>query len=396
MMKGKSTTNPNPKSLVMLDATGKVATLKLTTSTGLHVYDGSMLWVNPAPSVTAAAPGSGQPGGGAALKPTKALPIVDPKTGEELEVKKPEQPPAPPAASSPPPPPTFTLPLGPAPGLSASVQAALQTAVPMVATSTPIFAQAAPSGPHKEQNIIDLLARATKTTPSALLSMSKPLVSAGMPGTRGGRGRGRDRDWEDRDQGRVKGSKGGKAAARAVQDGKGKGKGQDTKNRKPEAGRYSGDRFTKDAKYTASLDGRFWSLSCWPTGERDQDHRLTFGKHKLDVLDNGVVKVVLFGGVNKYKIRLHLCTDGDDVGINDKEGWGLATCEANAANLQLTDEASDLGWKIHKGEHPLLFPPGVPLPEGDAGAAAAKDEAKQEEKAADEKVDEKAAASAQS
>ena len=54
------TPTPNPKSLVMLDATGKVATLKLTTSTGLHVYDGSMLWVNPAQSVTAAAPRSSQ------------------------------------------------------------------------------------------------------------------------------------------------------------------------------------------------------------------------------------------------------------------------------------------------------------------------------------------------
>lgn len=52
----------NPKSLVMLDAAGKMATLKLTTSTGLHVYDGQMLWVNPAQSVTAAAPKTGGTG----------------------------------------------------------------------------------------------------------------------------------------------------------------------------------------------------------------------------------------------------------------------------------------------------------------------------------------------
>lgn len=193
-----------------------------------------------------------------------------------------------------------------------------------------------------------------------------------MPGRGRGRDRDRDRDRElDRDQGRSKGRPGGKGAKNVQAEGKGKGRSsravaannEDQRARKKEV-RYPGERYMKDAKYTASLDGRFWSLSCWPTGERDQDHKLTFGKHKLDVLDNGVVKVVLFGGVNRYKIRLHLCSEGDELGRNDTEGWGLASCEPSAANLQLTEEAEQLGWRIYKGgEHPLLYPPGVALPE---------------------------------
>lgn len=52
--------------------------------------------------------------------------------------------------------------------------------------------------------------------------------------------------------------------------------------------------------------------------------------------------------------------------IEDKEGWGVATCEPSAANLQLSEDAELLGWKIYKGgEHPVLYPPGVPLPDSD-------------------------------
>lgn len=74
-------------------------------------------------------------------------------------------------------------------------------------SSTPIFTQSsppapAPAQPQKEQNIIDLLAKATKQSPAALLAMT--------------RGRGRDREL-DRDRG-----KGRKGAVRTVQaEGKG-------------------------------------------------------------------------------------------------------------------------------------------------------------------------------
>ena len=189
----------------------------------------------------------------------------------------------------------------------------------------------------------------------------------------------------DRDRG-----KGRKGAVRTVQaEGKGKG-GRGARavvssdsRRKVETSKFAGEKYTKDAKYTASLDGRFWSLSCWPTGERDQDHRLTFGKHKLEVLDDGAVKVVLYGGVNKYKIRLHLSTEDGDLGANDKDGWELATCEPSAANLQLSDEAEKLGWKIFKGgDHPLLYPPGVPLPEPESEKDKAAEDAAPAEAAA--------------
>lgn len=401
------TSSTNPKSLVMLDAAGKVATLKLTTSTGLHVYDGSMLWVNPAQTVTAAAPRSAQavPQQNVALhKPTKALPIVDPKTGDELVVKKPEV--SPPVVTTPPPPPppaTATISL-PVPGVPTP---AAPSVPPMLVhpTSTPIFTPTVtPSPPPpKEQNIIDLLAKAIKTTPTEVLAMSP--ISNAMPPVqgRGRAGRDRDREFEGRD--RNKGRPGGKGAAQNTQsEGKGKGRGSrvtvpnddQRSRRKVELGRYPGERYTKDAKYTASLDGRFWSLSCWPTGERDDDHRLTFGKHKLEVLENGIVKVVLFGGVNRYKIRLHLCTEGDDLGNLDKDGWGVASCEPNAANLQLSEEAEQLGWKIFKGgEHPQLYPPEVAFPEQKQDDAVAADPEKTEvndaapvpEKGADEKQD---------
>jgi len=340
MMKGATV---NPKSLVMLDATGKMAALKLTTSTGLHVYDGSMLWVNPAATVTAAAPTNQQQAAAPVIGPkvTKALAIVHPDTGEELVVKKQEAPPEPTEST-----PSSTAPQQP-------VQPPSATFTSPAPTQTPT-----PSAPQKETNIIDLLAKATKKSPQDLLSLSQQPMPP-LPG----RGRGRDYDDYDRDQGRQKGR--GKGA-------EGKGKGRATRpatNDQPirKKGDYSGEKYTKDAKYTASLDGRFWSLSVWPKGVRDEEHRLAFGKHKLDVLENGAVKVVLFGGVNRYKIRLHLCTEDDEFGNNDKEGWGLASCEPNAANLQLTDEAEKLGWAIHKvGDHPLICPPGL-TPEGAEG-----------------------------
>eukprot|EP00668_Euglena_longa_P016858 GGOE01021169.1.p1 GENE.GGOE01021169.1~~GGOE01021169.1.p1 ORF type:complete len:412 (+),score=38.21 GGOE01021169.1:54-1238(+) len=366
MLKGSpiaTLSSTNPKSLVMLDAAGKVATLKLTTNTGLHVYDGQMLWVNPAQTVTAAAPKSGGTGSQplpGLQRTSKALPIVDPNTNEELVVKKPEATaPAPTVNAAPPtrppPPPTFTTPLAPLLSVaSPSAPPSVPTVPPMLVhpSSTPIFTQPAPSPPapsqpQKEQNIIDLLAKATKQSPSTLLAMT------------------RGRRELDRDRG-----KGRKGATRTVQaEGKGKGRGaravvNNDPRRRVETTKFPGEKYTKDAKFTASLDGRFWSLSSWPTGERDQEHRLTFGKHKLEVLEDGVVKVVLFGGVNKYKVRLHLSIEEDDLGANDKDGWELATCEPSAANLQLSDEAEKLGWKILiVGDHPLLYPPGVPLPE---------------------------------
>lgn len=396
MMKGNPTpmaTAVNPKSLVMLDAAGKVATLKLTTSTGLHVYDGSMLWVNPAQSVTAAAPpatqATPQPVSPNLHKPTKALPIVHPDTGDEVVIKKAEVPPAAaaaPAAPAPPPPPTFTTPLGPSAGSPPAASSAAATAP-------------APSAPHKEQNIIDLLAKATNKSPTAVLAAAQPLISNNLPPVGRGRGRDRerDRDYDARDQARNKGRPAGKGAAKTQAEGKGKGRASRTApvpdvRKKVEAGRYTGDKYTKDAKYTASLDGRFWSLSVWPTGERDTEHKLTFGKHKLDVLENGIVKVVLFGGVNRYKVRLHLCTEDDELGSNDKDGWGLASCEPSAANLQLSEEAEQLGWKVVKvGDHSHICPPGVTPPEGEKPAVeeGKKEETKAEETPAETKSEEK-------
>jgi len=359
----------SPKALVMLDATGKMATLKLTTSTGLHVYDGSMLWVNPAQTVTAAAPQSSQTAPQVPPhKSTKALAIVHPETGEEIVVKKPD-PPAPAVA--------------PASATAEATPGSTPAPAPVVQTEATPTAPSTSSPPQKEQNIIDLLAKATNSTPSALLAMSQPLLSSAMPPVQGrGRGRGRDYDEDDHDRAKGRGGKGPTKVAPADVKGKGKGpKGADAK--RVEVGQYLGERYTKDAKYTASLDGRFWSLSTWPTGERDEEHKLTFGKHKLEVVENGLVKVVLYGGVNRYKIRLHLATEGDPTGIEDKEGWGVATCEPSAANLQLSEDAELLGWKIYKGgEHPVLYPPGVPLPDSDPveGADPSKAETKEEPK----------------
>jgi hypothetical protein len=185
---------------------------------------------------------------------------------------------------------------------------------------------------------------------------------------RGNRDRDRDRDWDDRydDRGKGKG-KGGKGAAKgAPAEGKGKGKGgksynntYDQKPRKNFVVKNPEKYAAKDAKYTASLDGRFWSLSCWPEGNRDDTHGLTFGKHKLEVLKYGVVRVKLYGGVNKYDIRLHLAKEGDELGASDKDGWTLASCEPNAANLKLSEDADRIGWKIIPGDHPLIYPPGL-------------------------------------
>jgi len=457
-MKGKpgaaagAAPSPSPKSLVMVDGAGKMATLKLTTQTGLHFYDGTMLWVNPANSVTATAP---RQGGGAAAgaagsagaKSTKALAIVDPVTGDELVVKKadpePEQKQATPASTTS----EATksqatqgfpgITLGSAPSAGASLLPGISVGTPTFgglnlsqfgglsatpqilinpSSSTSIFAPQTSLGssgitgtrkfPGEQTavpSVLELLAKATKTTPSTLLALSQPLISTPHPtsGSKGGRGVDRD----ERNQGKA--GKGGKSGGKAIgkggpTDGKGKGRGgrggagytnnkdkdlEQKPRKKFDQVRNDGDKYTKDAQYSASLDGRFWSLSCWPDSKRDETHGLTFGKHKLPV-EGGVVKVVLFGGVNRYKIRLHLGKEGDEhVGESDRDGWSVAACEPSAANIALTEEAEKLGWKIYKaGEHPHLYPPGLELPEP---SEESKTEDKEEVPATDKPVEEK-------
>uniref|UniRef100_A0A7S1I8Z5 Uncharacterized protein n=1 Tax=Eutreptiella gymnastica TaxID=73025 RepID=A0A7S1I8Z5_9EUGL len=456
----------------MVDGAGKMATLKLTTQTGLHFYDGQMLWVNPSNSVTATAPRQGggavaAAGGSAGTKSTKALAIVDPKTGDELVVKKPEPEQKETTAASTTTTTTTTseapksqamqgfpgITIGSAPSAGATLLPGISignptfgglalsqfgglSATPQIlinpSSSTSIFA------PHSSAttvtvtkqsqgdqtaapNVLDLLAKATKTTPSTLLALSQPLISTPHPtsGSKGGRG-----DREDRNQGKAgKGGKsGGKAGKGGPTDGKGKGRGgrggagytnskdkdlEQKPRKKYDQVRNDGDKYTKDALYSASLDGRFWSLSCWPDGKRDETHGLTFGKHKLPV-EGGVVKVVLFGGVNRYKIRLHLGKEGDEhVGESDRDGWSVAACEPNAANITLTEEAEKLGWKIHKsGEHPHIYPPGLEPPEASeesnsqdkdsaeksSGEVSTTDKPVEEESSGEEKISEESLA----
>lgn len=372
-------TQSNPiKQLVMLDGGGSCATLKLGNAAGLHYYDGQMLWVNPATTVTAAAPRQPVAGTGvntiiATERGKKTIPICDPQTGEELQIETKKEKKTSPVPSPPLVPvnqqqvtPLLQIaqPLFQGPFNLQNPQQAIQT---NYLTTSPLAAtRAVPQSPP-QSTVLELLSKATLRSPRALLQSD--IVQTGatqlplslfqqQPAT----------EEDDFHRRRGRGQNGGRGT-----QGRGRGSQQNNRDQAPQKARRNkqeqavlipGDRYVGQ-KYTASIDGRFWCLSEWPSGERDEQHSLNFGKHKLPVEENGVIRVILYGGVNRYKVKIHLATEGDELGANDPEGFFVCTCSPNASDVELTKEAKDLGWKIYapsESELPCLYPPGVDPP----------------------------------
>jgi hypothetical protein len=121
------------------------------------------------------------------------------------------------------------------------------------------------------------------------------------------------------------------------------------------------------------MDGKFWCLSEWPTGERDENHRCQFGQHCLEVdEEDGVVRPILVGGVGDYRVTLHLIQD-DPNAEPDWDGWTVATCAPDMVDFALTDQAIVLGWTLDNSvpERPILIPPKTPPPAADTTEAAA-------------------------
>ncbi len=103
-------------------------------------------------------------------------------------------------------------------------------------------------------------------------------------------------------------------------------------------------------RYSASLDGAFWSFSVWPSGAGQANWNGQFGRHKLAVdAATGVITVALGGGVGVYKIFFYQ---------DEKQaGPQVATCGPSASNLQLTHEARAAGWR--QEGHRLVPPPAL-------------------------------------
>eukprot|EP01004_Peranema_trichophorum_P005253 NODE_4119_length_1225_cov_58.663339_g3623_i0.p1 GENE.NODE_4119_length_1225_cov_58.663339_g3623_i0~~NODE_4119_length_1225_cov_58.663339_g3623_i0.p1 ORF type:complete len:343 (+),score=87.78 NODE_4119_length_1225_cov_58.663339_g3623_i0:53-1030(+) len=146
-----------------------------------------------------------------------------------------------------------------------------------------------------------------------------------------------------------------------VPRGRGRGRGKKGRKGKAKERRPQVDgRLYMYNNYTASLDGRFWCLSQWPTGERDENHKCQFGRHKLQVLEDGSIRPILSGGVGEYRIALHLASPLDPLGSQDQYGWIIATCAPDLVDLSLTPDAEQLGWVIDNTSHkPLICPPGA-------------------------------------
>eukprot|EP00668_Euglena_longa_P040496 GGOE01053318.1.p1 GENE.GGOE01053318.1~~GGOE01053318.1.p1 ORF type:complete len:760 (-),score=130.37 GGOE01053318.1:87-2024(-) len=135
--------------------------------------------------------------------------------------------------------------------------------------------------------------------------------------------------------------------------GKGKGKGKGGKGRRSKRSNTDGRLYTP-GNYTASMDGKFWCLSQWPTGERDDAHRCQFGQHCLEADKDGIIRPVLVGGVGDYRIMLHL-NRSEPEAEPDWDGWTVATCGPDMVDLNLTDQAKALGWSLAAG--PTIVPP---------------------------------------
>lgn len=115
----------------------------------------------------------------------------------------------------------------------------------------------------------------------------------------------------------------------------------------------------KEVELSASLDGKLWSFSEWPSGKGKRGHGGKLGKHKLRVdQSSGVITAALSGGKGQYTVRFYK---------NRKQvGPDVATCRPSLRRLRLTKEAEKAGWKRQGTQ--LVPPPD--LAEGNVGVTA--------------------------